>query len=51
MSWNYEVEKMNSDIFEDHMQIRMPSLWIFKYSESTHFSEFFDISYILLSVL
>jgi len=51
MSWNNEVEKMNSNIFKDHVQTRMPSLSICTYSESTHFSEFFDVSYIMVRVL
>ena len=42
---------MHSNIFENHMQTRMPSLSIFTYSESTHFSEFFDVSYIMVRVL
>jgi len=48
MSWNNEVEKMNSNIFEDHMQTRMPSLSICTYSEFTYFSEFFGVSYIMV---
>ena len=51
MSQNNEVEKMYSNIFKDQVQMRMPSLSIFTYSESTHFSEFFDISYIMVRVL
>ena len=42
---------MHSNIFENHMQTRMPSPSIFTYSESTHFSEFFDVSYIMVRVL
>ena len=42
---------MDWDIFDDHVQTRMQSLSIFAYSESTDFSEFFDMSYILASVL
>ena len=42
---------MNSNIFKDHVQTRMPSLSICTYSESTHFSEFFDVSYIMVRVL
>jgi len=42
---------MNSDIFKDYVQIRMLSLSIFTYSESPHFSENFEVSYIMLGVL
>ena len=42
---------MNSDIFEDHVQSRMPSLSHFTYSESAQFSEFYDISYIMVGLL
>ena len=42
---------MNSDIFKDHMRIRMLSLSIFTYSESPHFSEILEVSYIMLGVL
>ena len=51
MSRNNEVENMHSNIFKDHMQTRMPSFFIFTYSESTYFSEFFDVSYIMVKVL
>ena len=42
---------MNLDIFDDHVQTRMPSLSIFAYSESTHFSENSDVSYMFVCVL
>jgi len=48
LSWNNEVQKINSDIFEDHAPIWTLTLSIFIYSESTHFSENFDISYIMV---
>ena len=51
MSRNNEVEKMYSNTFKDHVPTRMPSLSIFTYSESTHLSEFFDVSYIMVRVL
>jgi len=48
---NNEVEKINSNIFKDHVQTRTPSLSICTYSESTHFYESFDVSYIMVRVL
>jgi hypothetical protein len=45
MSWKNKVEKINSNIFDDHVQMRMPSLSIFTQSDSTHFSENFDVWY------
>ena len=37
MSRNNEVEKIHSSIFKNHVQMRMPSLSIFTYSESYSF--------------
>jgi len=42
---------MNLYNFEDHVKVPMPNLSNFTYSESTHFSEIFNVSYIFLREL
>jgi hypothetical protein len=48
LAWNNEVQKIDSDIFEDPAQIWTLILSIFTYLESTHFSENSDISYMIV---
>jgi len=41
-------EIITSILFPNHVPGTMPSLSIFLYLDSTHFSEFFDISYMVI---
>ena len=42
---------VSSNIFNDHMQTRIPSFWAIIYSECTHFSGNFDVLYMLKGLL
>ena len=51
MSWKEMFEIITSIHFPNHVPGTMPSLSIFTYLDSTHFSEFSDISYMVISYL
>jgi hypothetical protein len=42
---------VSSNIFNDHVQTRIPSCWAGIYAECTHFSGHFDVSYMLIGLL
>ena len=45
------VRVLASNLFADHVPGTMPSLSIFSYLDSTHFSEIFGISYMVVNIL
>ena len=51
MSCENNFEILESDLFADHVPGTMPSLSIVLYLDSTHFSETFGISYMVVSIL
>jgi len=51
MSWKKMFEILTLTFLPNHVPGRMPSLSIYIYLDSTHFSELFDISYMLLGYL